>query len=79
LPHPQSDRSKLDEAVRDTAQRVSRAQQPLVLIGIEAYRFKVAKEIVKLVKKMGVPCCTSVLAKGAFPMNIPLYMASTSA
>jgi len=74
LPHPQSDRRKLDEAVRDTAERLSRAQRPLVLIGIEAYRFKVAKEIVKLVEKMGVPCCTSVLAKGAFPMNHPLYM-----
>jgi len=74
LPHPQSDRRKLDEAVRDTTERLSRAQRPLVLIGIEAYRFKVAKDIVKLVEKMGVPCCTSVLAKGAFPMNHPLYM-----
>ena len=45
-----------------------------MLIGIEAYRFKLAKDIVKLVEKMGVPCCTSVLAKGAFPMNHPLYM-----
>jgi len=74
LPYPHSDRHKLDEAVRDTAQRLNRAQRPLVLIGIEAYRFKLAKDIVKLVEKMGVPCCTSVLAKGAFPMNHPLYM-----
>ena len=74
LPHPQSDRRKLDEAVRDTAERLSRAQRPLVLVGIEAYRFKAAREIVKLVEKMGVPCCTSVLAKGAFPMNHPLFM-----
>ena len=74
LPHLQSDRRKLDEAVRETAERLSRAQRPLVLVGIEAYRFKVAREIVKLVEKMGVPCCTSVLAKGAFPMNHPLFM-----
>jgi indolepyruvate decarboxylase len=74
LPHPQSDRRKLDEAVRDTAERLSRAQRPLVLVGIEAYRFKAAREIVKLVEKMGVPCCTSVLAKGAFPMNHLLFM-----
>ena len=74
LPHPQSDRRKLDEAVRDTAERLSRAQRPLVLVGIEAYRFKAARDIVKLVEKMGVPCCTSVLAKGAFPMNHPLFM-----
>ena len=74
LPHLQSDRRKLDEAVRDTAERLSRAQRPLVLVGIEAYRFKAAREIVKLVEKIGVPCCTSVLAKGAFPMNHPLFM-----
>jgi len=74
LPHPQSDRRKLDEAVRDTAERLSRAQRPLVLVGIEAYRFKAARDIVKLVEKMGVPCCTSVLAKGAFPMNHPLFI-----
>jgi indolepyruvate decarboxylase len=74
FPYPQSDRRKLDEAVRETAERLSRAQRPLALVGIEAYRFKLAREIVKLVEKMGVPCCTSVLAKGAFPMNHPLYM-----
>jgi len=74
LPHATSDRHKLDEAVRDTAERLAAARRPVVLIGIEAFRYKVAKDIVKLVEKMGVPCCTSVLAKGAFPMNHPLYM-----
>lgn len=74
LPYPHSDRHKLDEAVRDTLDRFNRARHPLVLVGIEAYRFKVMKEIVKLVERMGAPCCTSVLAKGAFPMNHPLYM-----
>jgi indolepyruvate decarboxylase len=74
LPYPQSDRNKLNEAVRDTAERLDRAQHPLVLVGIEAYRFKIAREIVKLVEKVGAPCCTSVLAKGAFPMNHPRYL-----
>ncbi len=74
LPYPQSDRHKLQEAVRDTAERFNQAKHPAVLVGIEAYRFKAMREIVKLVEKMGAPCCTSVLAKGAFPMNHPLYM-----
>lgn len=74
LPYPQSDRHKLQEAVRDTAERFNQAKHPVVLVGIEAYRFKVMKEIVKLAEKMGAPCCTSVLSKGAFPMNHPLYM-----
>ncbi len=74
LSYPHSDRHKLGEAVRETVERVNRAKHPLALVGIEAYRFKVVKEVVKLVEKMGVPCCTSVLAKGAFPMNHPLYL-----
>lgn len=74
LPYPQSDRHKLNEAVRDTAERFNQARHPVALVGIEAYRFKVIKEIVKLAEKMGAPCCTSVLAKGAFPMTHPLYM-----
>ncbi len=74
LPHATSDRHKLDEAVRDTAERLAAARRPVVLIGIEAFRYKLAKDIVKLVEKVGAPCCTSVLAKGAFPMNHPLYM-----
>jgi TPP-dependent 2-oxoacid decarboxylase len=74
LPYLQSDRHKLPEAVRETTERFNHARSPLVLVGIEAYRFKLAKDIVKLVEKMGIACCTSVLAKGAFPMNHPLYM-----
>ncbi|MEK6601700.1 MAG: thiamine pyrophosphate-binding protein [Candidatus Binatota bacterium] len=74
LPYPQSDRHKLQEAVRDTADRFNNAKHPVLLVGIEVYRFKVVKEIVKLAENMGAPCCASVLAKGAFPMNHPLYM-----
>jgi len=74
LPQPQSDRRKLDEAVRDTVERFNRAKNPLILVGIESYRFKAAKEIIALVEKTGAPCCASVLAKGAFPMNHPQYL-----
>jgi len=74
LPPPHSDRRKLDEAVRDTAERFNRARNPLILVGIESYRFKAAKEIIALVEKTGAPCCASVLAKGAFPMDHPQYL-----
>src|SRR6266542_48127 len=74
LPQPQSDRRKLDEAVRDTVERLNRAKNPIILVGIESYRFKAAREIITLVEKSGVPCCASVLAKGAFPMSHPQYM-----
>lgn len=67
FPYPHSDRHKINETVRETAERFNRAHNPIVLVGIEAYRFKSAKDIVRLGKKMGVPCCTSVLARALSP------------
>jgi thiamine pyrophosphate-dependent acetolactate synthase large subunit-like protein len=66
LPQPQSDPRKLDEAVRETVERLNHAKRPLILVGIKSYRFKAAREIVALVERTNVPCCASVLAKGAF-------------
>ena len=74
LPQPRSDQRKLDEAVRETVEWFNRAKNPVILVGIESYRFKAAKDIIALVEKTGIPCCASVLAKGAFPMNHPQYM-----
>ncbi|MGE0827133.1 MAG: thiamine pyrophosphate-binding protein [Candidatus Binatia bacterium] len=69
-----SDPQKLAEAVRETTERFNRARKPAVIVGIETFRFKLMKEIVALVEKMGVPCMSTVLAKGAFPMDHPQYM-----
>jgi TPP-dependent 2-oxoacid decarboxylase len=69
-----SDERKANEAVRDTAARWNAARRPLVMAGIETYRFKVQREVRTLAEKLGAPVTTTVLAKGAFPMDHPLHM-----
>jgi indolepyruvate decarboxylase len=69
-----SDERKVDEAVRDTRARWDAARRPLTVVGIETYRYKLQREVRELAEKMGAPVTTSVLAKGAFPMDHPLYM-----
>jgi TPP-dependent 2-oxoacid decarboxylase len=69
-----SDTRNLEEAVRETTEWFNRARKPAVIVGIETFRFKLQKEIVELVEKMGAPCMSTVLAKGAFPMDHPQYM-----
>ena len=69
-----SDQRKVREAERETTERFNRARAPVLVAGIETFRYKLTREIVELVEKMGVPCATDVLAKGAFPMDHPLYM-----
>jgi indolepyruvate decarboxylase len=74
LSYARSDPRKVEEAARETTERFNRARKPAAIIGIETFRYKLTQEIVELVEKMGVPCMSTVLAKGAFPMDHPQYM-----
>jgi len=69
-----SDERKVAEAVRDTAARFNAARRPFTMVGIEAFRFKLQREVRTLAERMGAPVATTVLSKGAFPMDHPLYM-----
>jgi len=69
-----SDDRRVDEAVRETTARFNAARRPLTMIGIETYRYKVQPEVRHLAERMGAPVTTTVLGKGAFPMDHPLYM-----
>lgn len=74
LPERHSDRRKLREAVRETAARLNRARAPVVIAGIECHRYHLNRELLKLVERSGAPCATTVLAKGAIPIDHPLHM-----
>lgn len=74
LEYAHSNPHKVEEAAHETTERFNRAKKPAVIVGIETFRFKLQQAIVELVEKMGVPCMTTVLAKGAFPMDHPQYM-----
>jgi TPP-dependent 2-oxoacid decarboxylase len=65
---------KVREAARETAERLRAARRPVVIAGIEAYRFKAERKLVALVERLGVPVLTTMLSKGAVPMDHPLYM-----
>ena len=69
-----SDARKVDEAARETAAMFNRSRKPVLIAGIEIHRYKVSRELVELAERMGAPVLTTVLGKGAFPMDHPLYM-----
>jgi TPP-dependent 2-oxoacid decarboxylase len=70
----ESDARKVDEAASETAAMFNESRKPVLIAGIEIHRYKVSRELVELAEKMGAPVFTTVLGKGAFPMNHPLYM-----
>jgi indolepyruvate decarboxylase len=69
-----SDERRVQEAVRDTAARLDAARRPFTMVGIETFRFKLRREVRALADRIGAPVTTTVLAKGAFPMDHPLHM-----
>ena len=69
-----SDDSNVAEAVRETAARWNAARRPLVTVGIETYRYRLRRDVQKLAEKMGAPVATTVLSKGAFPEDHPLFL-----
>lgn len=74
LPERQSDRRKVREAVRETAARLNAARTPVVIAGIECHRYHLNRELLHLVERSGAPCATTVLAKGAIPIDHPNHM-----
>jgi indolepyruvate decarboxylase len=74
LPERRSDPRKVREAARETAARLNAARAPLIIAGIECHRYRLTDRVVRLVEKTGAPCVTSVLAKGAFPMDHRQFM-----
>lgn len=69
-----SDAARVREAARETAARLNAAKRPLVFVGIETFRFHAQEDVLRLCEKIGAPVMTPLLAKGAVPMDHPLYM-----
>src|SRR5260370_41200844 len=70
----ESDSRKLEEAARETAAMFNESRKPVLIAGIEIHRYKVSHDLVELAERMGAPVFATVLGKGAFPMDHPLYM-----
>ena len=74
LPERHSDRRKVREAARETAACLNAARAPMVIAGIECHRFRLTRELLRLLERTGAPCVTTVLAKGAIPIDHPQHM-----
>jgi indolepyruvate decarboxylase len=70
----ESDSRRVEEAARETAAMFNASRRPVLIAGIEIHRYKATHELIELAEKMGAPVLTTVLGKGAFPMDHPLHM-----
>ena len=69
-----TERDTLAEAIAETLEMLNRAASPVILVGVEVHRFGLQEKIVILAEKLGVPVCSTVLGKSAFPEGHPQYI-----
>ncbi len=71
---PRSDTRALAEAVKEAAQRIEAARQPVFLLGVEVHRFGLQDAVLQLAETSGIPMAATMLGKGVVAETHPLYM-----
>jgi indolepyruvate decarboxylase len=69
-----SDPDALAEAIRETLEMLDKAQEPVVIGGVELIRFKLQKEFSGLLDKTGFPYVTMMLGKTVLSEQHPQFI-----
>ncbi|HZI79159.1 MAG TPA: indolepyruvate/phenylpyruvate decarboxylase [Vicinamibacterales bacterium] len=62
-----TDEGAVTEAVAEITERLSAAERPVLIVGVEVHRFQLRDQVVRLAERMGVPVASSFLGRGVFP------------
>jgi indolepyruvate decarboxylase len=74
--HPprRSDPHALAEAVREAVERITAAERPMIIAGVELHRFGLQADVVALAEASGIPVAATMLAKSVVSEVHPLYI-----
>ncbi|MFB2975462.1 alpha-keto acid decarboxylase family protein [Microseira sp. BLCC-F43] len=73
-PLKQTKPQALAEVLAETTQMLKAATSPVILVGVEVQRFGLQETVVALAERLGVPVCSTLLGKSAFPEAHPQYV-----
>lgn len=69
-----SDSLALEEAVRETIEKLNAAKKPLIIAGVEVHRFGLQDQVIQLAEQAGIPIATTILGKSAVDETHPLFV-----
>ncbi len=73
-PPPEPDPVALREAVAEALARINAAERPVILAGVEAQRFGLQDELMRLVNGSNLPVAATILSKSVVREDHPLYL-----
>ena len=64
----------LSEAIKEIAQRLRTAKQPVLIAGWQIRRFGLLEKVLQLAQNLNIPVVTSILGKASFPETHPNFI-----
>ena len=68
------DDAAVDEAVQEILARLSRAERPVIIAGVEINRFRLQAQVIAIAERLNVPVASSLLGRGVFPTRHPNFI-----
>lgn len=66
--------SAVAEAAGEIIDRLSRAERPVLIVGVEVHRFQLVDRVIQLAERMRIPVTSSFLGRGIFPTRHPQFI-----
>ncbi len=66
--------SAVAEAAGEIIERLSRAERPLLIVGVEVHRFQLVDRVIRLAERLRIPVTSSFLGRGVFPTRHPQFI-----
>jgi len=71
---PKSDQEILGECIEEAAHKINKAENPILIAGMELLRFGLTKPTLELVEHSELPFATTISSKSALPEMHPQYI-----
>jgi indolepyruvate decarboxylase len=68
------DEDAVQEAADEIIQRLSAAERPVLIVGVEVHRFQLRDQVIALAERLNVPVASSFLGRGVFPTRHPQFV-----
>jgi indolepyruvate decarboxylase len=62
------------EAAAEIVDRLSRAERPVLIVGVEIHRFGLINQVIRLAERLRIPVTSSFLGRGIFPTRHPQFI-----
>ena len=68
------DERAVEEAAQEILARLTKAERPVIIAGVEVHRFQLRAEVIALAERLNVPVASSLLGRGVFPTRHPNFI-----